>query len=91
VSRTYLLRSTFPILAAMLEQAVQEAFPLSRSTQSLQGIRWHGYDTDDFSVIQPDQTIPFLDVMPFADESGNIGLALLRDRSLHRLHLRTVL
>jgi hypothetical protein len=74
---------------AVLEQAVQESFSLPCSAKSLQGIRWDGDDPNDFSVIQPNQTVSLFDVMPLANHGRNVGLTFLGHRSLHREHLQT--
>jgi hypothetical protein len=84
VSRTYLLRSTFPVLSTVLEQTTQQLFSLPGSAKSFQRICGDRNDPDDLPVIQPDEAVSLFDVMALADYGWNVGLTLLCDRRLHR-------
>ena len=81
------LRSTLPILLALLEKALQKSLSLGRAAKGGNRICRHGDHADDFSFVDPYKTISLVDLISLADRRRDIRLAFLGDRGLHRVLL----
>jgi hypothetical protein len=81
------LRSTLPVLLALLEKALQKSLSFGRAAKGSDRIRRHGDHEDDFPFIDPQETISLVDLIPLADSRRNVRLALFGDSGFHRVLL----
>ena len=70
---------TLTILLPRFEQLLGQPLTFAAPAQCFQRVRWYWHNADHLTVIQPDECIPFLDLIALAYLRWNDSVPASRD------------
>jgi hypothetical protein len=82
VSRRYGSPFTLAFLPPRLQKSLYQLLALSTTAKRSNRVSWDRDYFDSLAIVQPDQTIPYLDTVFFAYLSRHHGLSAFRNQCL---------